>query len=69
MPHCTSSHQTVTVSVGAACTRPTAAQQPGDLIEAADAALYAAKRRGRNAVAQHGLVRLADDGDPMALAS
>ena len=69
MPHCTSSHQTVTVSVGAACTRPTAAQQPGDLIEAADAALYAAKRRGRNAVAQHGLVRLADDGDPIALAS
>jgi diguanylate cyclase (GGDEF)-like protein len=69
MPHCTSSHQTVTVSVGVACTRPNGAQRPGDLIEAADAALYAAKRRGRNAVVEHGFVRLTDDGDPMALAS
>jgi len=42
MPHATSLYQTVTVSVGVACTRPNAAQQPGDLIEAADAALYAA---------------------------
>ena len=33
-------HQTVTVSVGVACTRPNDAQRPGDLIEAADAALY-----------------------------
>jgi diguanylate cyclase (GGDEF)-like protein len=69
MPHRTSSHQTVTVSVGVACTRPNGAHGPGDLIEAADAALYAAKRRGRNAVAEHGFVRLTDDGDPMALAS
>jgi diguanylate cyclase (GGDEF)-like protein len=69
MPHCTSSHQTVTVSVGVSCTRPNGAHEPGDLIEAADAALYAAKRRGRNAVAEHGFVRLTDDGDPMALAS
>ncbi len=69
MPHCTSSHQTVTVSVGVACTQPNGAQGPGDLVEAADAALYAAKRRGRNAVAEHGFVRLTDDGDPMALAS
>jgi diguanylate cyclase (GGDEF)-like protein len=69
MPHRTSSHQTVTVSVGIACTRPNGAHEPGDLIEAADAALYAAKRRGRNAVAEHGFVRLTDDGDPMALAS
>ena len=67
MPHCTSSYQTVTASVGVACTRPNDTQRPGDLIEAADAALYAAKHRGRNAVVEHGFVRLADDG--MALAS
>ncbi len=67
MPHCTSTYQTVTVSVGVACTRPNEKQQPGDLIEAADAALYAAKHRGRNAVVEHGFVRLTDGG--MALAS
>ena len=67
MPHCTSSHQKVTVSVGVACTRPNAALQPGDLIEAADAALYAAKHGGRNAVVQHGFERTADGG--IALAS
>jgi diguanylate cyclase (GGDEF)-like protein len=67
MPHCTSSHQTVTVSVGVACTRPNDTQQPGDLIEAADAALYAAKHRGRNAVVEHGFVRLTDGA--VALAS
>jgi diguanylate cyclase (GGDEF)-like protein len=68
MPHCTSTHQTVTVSVGVACTKPNDTQRPGDLIEAADAALYAAKHRGRNAVVEHGFVRLTDDGG-MALAS
>ena len=67
MPHCTSTHQTVTVSVGVAGTRPNDKQQPGDLIEAADAALYAAKHRGRNAVVEHGFVRRADGS--MALAS
>jgi diguanylate cyclase (GGDEF)-like protein len=60
LPHATSSYQTVTVSVGVACTRPNDAQQPGDLIEAADAALYAAKHRGRNAVVEHGFVRVTD---------
>jgi diguanylate cyclase (GGDEF)-like protein len=69
MPHATSSHQTVTVSVGVACTRPNDRQHPSDLIEAADASLYAAKRRGRNAVAEHALERTADGGDPLALAS
>ena len=67
MPHSTSSFLTVTASVGVACTRPNEKQQPGDLIEAADAALYAAKHRGRNAVVEHGFVRLTDGG--MALAS
>jgi diguanylate cyclase (GGDEF)-like protein len=67
MPHCTSSHQIVTVSVGVACTKPNDTQRPGDLIEAADAALYAAKHRGRNAVVEHGFVRLTDGS--MALAS
>jgi diguanylate cyclase (GGDEF)-like protein len=69
IPHSTSNHQTVTVSVGVACVKPTDQQHPGDLIEAADASLYAAKRQGRNAVAEHGLGQAADDGDPLALAS
>jgi diguanylate cyclase (GGDEF)-like protein len=60
MPHCSSNYKTVTVSVGVASTKPNDTQRPGDLIEAADAALYAAKHRGRNAVVEHGFVRLAD---------
>jgi diguanylate cyclase (GGDEF)-like protein len=67
MPHATSSYQTVTVSLGVACTRPNDAQQPGDLIEAADAALYAAKHRGRNAVVEHGLVRVTDAAISLAV--
>jgi diguanylate cyclase (GGDEF)-like protein len=68
MPHATSVYQYVTVSVGIACTTPSEAQAPKDLIEAADAALYAAKHRGRNAVVEHGLVRAGDAGG-MAIAS
>jgi diguanylate cyclase (GGDEF)-like protein len=67
LPHITSSHKTVTVSVGVAATQPSDAQRPGDLIEAADAALYAAKHRGRNTVVEHGFARLADEAG-MAMA-
>jgi diguanylate cyclase (GGDEF)-like protein len=69
IPHSTSSHETVTVSVGVACVKPNHQQHPGDLIEAADASLYAAKRRGRNAVAEHGLGQSDNSGDPLAMAS
>jgi diguanylate cyclase (GGDEF)-like protein len=69
MPHRTSSHKLVTVSVGVACTRPNDSQRPGDLIEAADAALYAAKHRGRNTVVGHGFVRITDMVGGVAMAS
>ncbi len=67
LPHATSSHKSVTVSIGVACTLPNETGRPGDLIEAADAALYAAKHRGRNTVVEHGFVRLVDEAG-MALA-
>jgi diguanylate cyclase (GGDEF)-like protein len=67
IPHVTSSHQIVTVSVGVAATLPNETQRPGDLIEAADAALYAAKHRGRNTVVEHGFVKMVDQAG-MALA-
>jgi len=57
VPHATSAFQQVTVSVGVAAASPAKMERPKDLIEAADAALYAAKRRGRNAVVEHGFVR------------
>jgi diguanylate cyclase (GGDEF)-like protein len=68
LPHITSGHQCVTVSVGVACTRPNDSLRPGDLIEAADAALYAAKHRGRNTVVEHGFVRINEMGG-IAIAS
>jgi diguanylate cyclase (GGDEF)-like protein len=66
MPHTTSPHRQITVSVGVACATPDETQQPSDLTEAADAALYAAKHRGRNAVVEHGLVRARDTGLSLA---
>jgi diguanylate cyclase (GGDEF)-like protein len=67
MPHMTSSHLIVTVSVGVAVALPNESQRPGDLIEAADAALYAAKHRGRNTVVEHGFAKLVDEAG-MAMA-
>ncbi|MBR0715298.1 diguanylate cyclase domain-containing protein [Bradyrhizobium liaoningense] len=67
LPHITSSHMLVTVSIGVAATRPNESSRPGDLIEAADAALYAAKHRGRNTVAEHGIVPLTEGDAEMAM--
>jgi diguanylate cyclase (GGDEF)-like protein len=57
IPHPTSPNKAVTVSIGVATVTPGDAQPEDDLIEAADAALYAAKRQGRNMVVAHGLIR------------
>jgi diguanylate cyclase (GGDEF)-like protein len=57
VPHATSAHQRVTVSVGVASATPATLETARDLFEAADASLYAAKRRGRNTVVEHGFVR------------
>ncbi|RED25849.1 diguanylate cyclase [Rhodopseudomonas thermotolerans] len=67
LPHRTSAFEHVTVSIGVACTLPSEQASPAELVEAADAALYAAKHRGRNNVVEHGFTR-ADDG-PVAMAS
>ena len=68
LPHATSNHRHVTVSVGVACARPNESQHPGELIEAADAALYSAKHSGRNTVVAHGFPRSAGDSDDIAMA-
>ncbi len=68
LPHITSSHMIVTVSIGVAATRPNETSRPGDLIEAADAALYAAKHGGRNTVVEHGIARIDDSAAEMAMA-
>jgi diguanylate cyclase (GGDEF)-like protein len=46
--HPQSPYGIVTVSIGAAGARPERGTRPGDIVDAADAALYDAKRRGRN---------------------
>ena len=49
IPHVTSSHQMVTVSVGVA-SYPEDALNPAELVQRADEALYRAKRAGKNCV-------------------
>jgi diguanylate cyclase (GGDEF)-like protein len=58
--HASSPEGQVTISVGVAALIPGVGQNAEHLVEAADIALYAAKRRGRNAVVAHGVVRLAE---------
>jgi diguanylate cyclase (GGDEF)-like protein len=57
-PHAKTGHGMVTVSIGVATIKPTADSRPDLLIEAADAALYEAKRAGRNRVAAAAADRL-----------
>ena len=57
-PHAKTGHGMVTVSIGVATIKPTADSRPDQLIEAADTALYEAKRAGRNRVAAAAADRL-----------
>jgi diguanylate cyclase (GGDEF)-like protein len=56
IPHAVTDRGCVTVSVGVALMAPRADLHATALLEAADAALYAAKHRGRNQVVEHGLI-------------
>ena len=50
VPHTKSSHGVITVSIGVAAMKPNTENTANQLIEAADTALYQAKRNGRNRV-------------------
>jgi GGDEF domain-containing protein len=66
LPHGGAPLGRITVSVGIAAVTPVPSENPLDLVEAADAGLYMAKRRGRNVVVEHGEIRSVDQ--VMALA-
>jgi diguanylate cyclase (GGDEF)-like protein len=66
VPHRGSLAGHVTASVGVASVVPGAGGDPAMLIEAADHGLYAAKRRGRNAVVLHGAIVPVDVGVALA---
>ncbi len=55
----------LTVSVGIAIGRPSPDMDATGLVEAADAGLYAAKRRGRNLVVEHDAIRADDMAAPV----
>ena len=58
LPHLAAPSGRVTISVGVASLHAATAATAQTLIEAADAALYGAKRRGRNAVVGHAALKL-----------
>jgi diguanylate cyclase (GGDEF)-like protein len=62
IPHGEASYGRVTISLGVASFVPGDNEKAEKLVEAADAGLYAAKRRGRNAVVAHAPVALAEAG-------
>lgn len=55
----------LTVSVGIAINKPAPDIDAKALVEAADAGLYAAKRRGRNLVVEHDAIRVDDAATPV----